>query len=45
VPTWPARATVLIGSALAMLDYILAGLAQVRAALGFADPHSPASGS
>lgn len=45
VPTWPARATVLIGSALAMLDYILAGLAQVKAALGFGDPHSPASGS
>ena len=38
VPTWPARATVLLGSALAMLDYILAGLAQVKVALGFAAP-------
>ncbi len=38
VPTWPARATVLIGSALAMLDYILLALAQVKAALGFGDP-------
>lgn len=40
VPTWPARAAVLIGAALAMLDYILAGLAQARAALGLTDPAS-----
>lgn len=40
VPTWPARAAVLIGAALATLDYIVAGLAQTRAALGFIDPTS-----
>jgi TRAP-type C4-dicarboxylate transport system permease small subunit len=40
VPTWPARVAVLLGSALAMLDYILAGLAQVKVALGFAAPLS-----
>jgi len=41
VPTWPARFTVLLGSALAVLDYILVGLAQVKVALG----HTQASGS
>ena len=40
VPTWPARATVLIGSALAMLDYVLLALAQVKAALGPGDSQS-----
>ena len=40
VPTWPARLTVLLGSALALLDYILAGIAQLKVALGFADPLS-----
>ena len=34
VPTWPARLTVLLGSALAVLDYVLAGLAQVKVVLG-----------
>ena len=34
VPTWPARATVLLGSALAILDYVLMALAQLKAALG-----------
>lgn len=31
VPTWPARLAVIFGSALAALDYLLAGLVQVRA--------------
>ena len=36
VPTWPARATVLLGSALAILDYALLGLAQLKAAFAAA---------
>jgi TRAP-type C4-dicarboxylate transport system permease small subunit len=44
VPTWPARGAVLVGSALAMLDYILAALSHVKALLGRAGPsNEPAS--
>ena len=45
VPTWPARATVLIGSALAMLDYVLIGLAQARAAFGAGPITAPPAAS
>jgi TRAP-type C4-dicarboxylate transport system permease small subunit len=38
VPTWPARATVLVGAALATLDYILLGLAHLRTVIGASDP-------
>lgn len=38
VPTWPARAAVLLGAALAMLDYVLAGFAHFKAVFGRADP-------
>lgn len=38
VPTWPARGAVLLGSALAMFDYILAALSHIKVLLGRADP-------
>lgn len=38
VPSWPARAAVLLGAALAMFDYVLAGLAQIKTVLGRTDP-------
>ncbi len=44
VPTWPARGAVLVGSALAMFDYILAALSHVKALLGRAgQSNEPAS--
>ncbi len=38
VPTWPARGAVLLGCALAMFDYILAALINIKVLLGRADP-------
>jgi len=38
VPTWPARGAVLLGCALAMLDYLLAALSHTKVLLGRADP-------
>lgn len=38
VPTWPARGAVLLGSALATFDYILAALSHIKVLLGRADP-------
>lgn len=32
IPTWPARLAVMVGAGLAALDYVLAGLAHLRAA-------------
>jgi TRAP-type C4-dicarboxylate transport system permease small subunit len=36
VPAWPARLTVLVGSALALLAYVLAAVANLRSVLGLA---------
>jgi TRAP-type C4-dicarboxylate transport system permease small subunit len=36
VPAWPARLTVLVGSALALLAYLLAAVAYLKQALGLA---------
>jgi len=38
VPVWPARGAVLLGCALATLDYLLAALSHIKALLGRADP-------
>lgn len=38
VPTWPARGAVLLGCALAMFDYILAALINIKVLLGRTDP-------
>ena len=38
VASWPARAAVLLGSALAVFEYVLSGLAHVQAALGKIPP-------
>lgn len=43
VPTWPARGAVLLGAALAMIDYIFAGLSHIRALFKPADPRNQAS--
>jgi TRAP-type C4-dicarboxylate transport system permease small subunit len=43
VPTWPARATVLLGAGLAALDYVLAGLAHAREVISGAHPQTGAT--
>ena len=40
VPVWPARGAVLLGCALATLDYLLAALSHIKALLGRANPSS-----
>lgn len=40
VPSWPARAAVMLGCALAVLEYILSGLIHIKAALGETPPPS-----
>ena len=38
VPSWPARAAVMLGCALAVLEYILSGLIHIKAAQGETPP-------
>lgn len=43
IPVWPARCTIVVGVALATLNYALLAIAQVNAAIAGTQPHSTGS--
>jgi hypothetical protein len=43
IPVWPARCTIVVGVALATLNYALLAIAQINAAIAGTQPHSTGS--